>query len=137
MEKSAKQIAIEKAWIEAGFSFEIIKDCIDENGIYNFSSANSINIIVSELEYLKDVDGFRPKSLKGIETNNGWVMIESEEDLPKTGDQLYDVIVNGKKFRKPCFFDEGEFVYQSNDNIWKCEYITHYKPIEPELLPIY
>ena len=25
----------------------------------------------------------RPKSLEGIESNNGWIRIESEEDLPK------------------------------------------------------
>jgi len=83
------------------------------------------------------IERWRPKSLQNLETNNGWVRIESEEDLPKAGNELYDVIVDGKKFRKPCFFDEGEFVYHSNKNIWKCQNITHYKPIEPELLPIY
>ena len=29
------------------------------------------------------VYSYRPKSLHGIENNNGWVKIESEEDLPK------------------------------------------------------
>jgi hypothetical protein len=34
-----------------------------------------------ELEH--KMGAFRPKSLEGIENNNGWVKIQTEEDLPK------------------------------------------------------
>jgi len=38
----------------------------------------------NEIDYDLDFDGvgkFRPKSLQGIENNNGWIKIESESDL--------------------------------------------------------
>jgi hypothetical protein len=32
-----------------------------------------------------DCFNWRPKSLDGIENNNGWIKIESKDDLPKKG----------------------------------------------------
>ncbi len=73
---------------------------------------------------------FRPKSLKGIEDNNGWIKIDNEEDLPK---KKCDLLVY------PEF--ENQFVFHFyNDK--KCKEVlmqnhTHYQPIEKPKPPIY
>ena len=38
----------------------------------------------------------RPKSLNGIENNNGWIKIESESDLPEFFGSDYYVMINNK-----------------------------------------
>lgn len=38
---------------------------------------------------------FRPNSLIGIETNNGWIKVESETDLPVDASVTYDVYTTG------------------------------------------
>lgn len=77
---------------------------------------------------------FRPKSLKGIKDNNGWIKIESDDDLPK---ETIKCIV--------CFFDgknyiEGSVKYRTPELIYSLKQdvqITHYKPIEKIEQPIY
>lgn len=71
----------------------------------------------------------RPKTLNGIESNNGWIKIKSEDDLPKE-DGIYWV---KDRFR--------ENVYQQSfckDLIksW-LEVCTHYQPIFKPEPPIY
>ena len=83
----------ERKIIEAyGKYWESIKDFVDENGyiIMSISITRKINL---ELEreirfHSKNTSGVagmcvRPKTLQGLENNNGWVKIESIEDLPK------------------------------------------------------
>ena len=78
-----------------------------------------------------DFDGyaFRPKSLHGIENNNGWIKIESEEDLPN---------IENKKI---VFYGNGiTSTYLSEDvkhDIKHFKRYTHYKIKEEELPPIY
>lgn len=71
----------------------------------------------------------RPKSLQGIEDNNGWIRIESEEDLPKKGANCHFILKNGV-----CgiFVDIGDSEYLTLRNRG-----THYQPIEEPLKPIY
>ena len=90
-----KQKAIKEAY---GEHWETVKDYVDENGwIYtqtkhfnNISGLSHSNLQTtpfnSEMEYY-----WRPKSLQGIETNNGWIKIESEADLPKDDSVNYDM----------------------------------------------
>ena len=89
----------------------------------------------------KIVNGYfiviRPKSLQGIENNNGWIKIESEADLSKEiidcffYDNVEKAVVCGnynsdfKKFNWSAFFVE-----------WS-EQITHYQPINKPKPPIY
>ncbi len=72
---------------------------------------------------------WRPKSLQGIETNNGWIKIESEDDLPKNG--YYEVVVRST----------GEITRASLDNEYHTKslvmYYSHYQPIIKPQLPIY
>ena len=123
----AKQEAIKKAYSEY---WEKVKDCVDndgyiDNSIPKFRFGQLKNL---DLEYKNDVF-FRPKSLQGIENNNGWVKIESEADLPN---------------------NEKVWIYTSNNRVlisskavlnWFLKNpdnkITHYQPIEKPKPPIY
>jgi len=68
----------------------------------------------------------RPKYLQGIENNNGWIRIESEDDLPKETNNYWVVNELGISMRG----------YDMQDhNHW--EDITHYQPIEKPEPPIY
>ena len=71
----------------------------------------------------------RPKSLHGIENNNGWIKIESEEDVPEWG--YYEVIErkNGNLSRATLDRDFGKKRSFLN--------YSHYQKIIEIPLPIY
>jgi len=75
-----------------------------------------------------------PLAISRISHNNGWIKIESEEDLPKNEGQyfVYSKIDYGKGFRIDIFtgrlsntFENGKFIF------------THYRPIIKPQPPIY
>jgi len=77
----------------------------------------------------------RPKSLKGIENNNGWIKIESEEDLPKESG-VYEACINEEYIGRIRFsreFNEWSCIYDS-DNL---RFPSHYQPIIKPQPPIY
>lgn len=86
----------------------------------------------SQVEHLKEEFDFiywdltecsiRPKSLSGIENNNGWIKIENEEDLPKDNEDYWVVI-------------DGEIKVTHGFSIRRNS--THYQPIVKPRLPIY
>ena len=128
----AKQEAIKKAY---GEYWEAVKDFVDENGwidflediqriMYFFHDSDNIEVFKST---------WRPKSLQGIENNNGWIKIESEEDLPKN--DMYVYIIFNKKVNI-AFLCNGE-LYNPNKVKYYKKGVTHYKPIEESTLPIY
>lgn len=124
MEQTDKQKAIEAAY---GEYWEINKENIDENGWINCFLFPELagNGVQEDSEC-----GFfvRPKSLQGLETNNGWIRIESESDLPKEECQCF-IIVKGE-----VFFD----YYNGNDfDLYVKSYVTHYQPITKPKPPIY
>jgi len=120
-----KQEKIREAW---GEHFEAVKNHVDENGwIYtrNF-------IFYCGFEY--DEKGFgathriRPKSLAGIENNNGWVKIENKEDFPKID------------FITQYWFFDGASTWISTFTLEMKlgrVKITHYQPIIKPKPPIY
>lgn len=75
----------------------------------------------------------RPKSLKGIENNNGWIKIESEEDLPKEVINCWFATNNG--IYLGYYTTRGYFVNEGEDI--ELKFITHYQPIEKPKPPIY
>lgn len=85
-----KQKAIEKAY---GEHWETVNDYVDENGwcAYNFGEHKEYGIEPFGDFEIKDYKFWQPKSLQGIETNNGWIKIESEADLPKDDSVNYDM----------------------------------------------
>ena len=127
----AKQEAIKKAYSEY---WEKVKDYVDndgyiDNSIPKFTFGQVKNL---DLEYKNDVF-FRPKSLQGIENNNGWIKIESEKDLPK---------VSGLYFGKDYEFGTDMMYFDFETKKWEdsngyLQNITHYQPIEKPKPPIY
>lgn len=85
---------------------------------------------------LEDVDvlsslKWRPKSLRGIEDNNGWIKIESESDLPKDDSVLYDLSNIEDKM-----YLIAENLYRLID-FYKTGTITHYAVHAQRKPPIY
>lgn len=80
--------------------------------------------------YDSSIEIFRPKSLKSIENNNGWIRINSEEDLPKNGN--YWVIYNDDTI-SDCVKENELF---EDDEYW-LKNITHYQPINKPQPPLY
>ena len=75
------------------------------------------------------VYSYRPKSLQGIENNNGWIKIESEEDLPKE-DGFYWVIDSEAIEVVDRYFEKG------NHDFFK-QFSSHYHPVIKPNLPLY
>lgn len=95
-----------------------------------------------------------PFELIGIENNNGWIKIESEDDLPKEKELFRFIPCN--KFenefigwidfeKQEVFFIDFKYYkvlkdgnrYSSETNAWLTNQITHYQPIEKPKHPIY
>lgn len=127
-----KQEKIQEAY---GEYWEQVKDYVDENGwITTWDLVSYLGVIPKDGfkvkikgKKIKHQDNLhRPKSLKGIENNNGWIKIESEEqyDELENGEYEWYNIENGK-------YDKGD--------LWSYGVFTHYKivpKIEPQP-PIY
>ena len=85
------------------------------------------------IEMERDIDYYRPKSLQGIENNNGWIKIESEKDLPK---------VSGLYFGKDYEFGTDMMYFDFETKKWEdsngyLQNVTHYQPIKKPKPPIY
>lgn len=79
---------------------------------------------------------WRPKSLQGIENNNGWIKIESEEDLPKEELDCHFVFKkNDIKYQTFGVWDNKLKSFWSG--ALRINYVTHYQPIIKPKLPIY
>lgn len=91
-----------------------------ENGTYY----DIENILDKAIELL-------PKEQQVIDKkNNGWIKIESEEDLPKENGEYWTIRKNGIMIK--------EHFYLSNPLNWIKYYnVTHYQPIVKPLPPIY
>lgn len=102
---------------------------IDENG-WSINEQPYGSFDSKEYDQIQYYEGakIRPKSLQGIENNNGWIKIESEADLPKE-DGLYYLIRNNGVIT-------WNSVYISNMD-WLIEDVTHYQPIVKPKPPVY
>lgn len=121
-----KQQKIQEAYELNGFNWLFAKDYVDENGWSKHCVGNS-----KKLTNKSSGVSWRPKELKGIDNNNGWIRIESKKDLPmKT--ECYHV-----------FSKEEEYLIGTfqTENIGMIEYwlqnFTHYRPIQNPNKPIY
>ena len=136
-----KQEKIQEAY---GEHWEAVKDCVDENGYWkgsqNYDETHKSNeIIYKKLRrkrMFKDCGDWGvykiiPKSLQGIETNNGWIKIESEDDLPKKEGSYW--IYDGINVTTAFFNFGSKFQLVMGIN---CK-ATHYQPITKPQPPIY
>lgn len=111
----------------------------DENGWCKYPNTEKISedwdIDFGE-DYGNSPDEFyvRPKSLQEIETNNGWIKIESENDLPTIGE--YYTIVKFDNMIVERHFPNSKVNLEFNKEWW-LKYITHYQPIQKPQPPIY
>lgn len=128
MPNTAKSEAIRKAY---GKLFKGEK--IDINGWFDnrdekvkFHHAEHLG----ECEY-KDNFFFRPQSLQGIENNNGWIRIESEDDLPSLEDDSEFWIANENEI-----FDFTAYSLQVQRK-WENKTLTHYQKVVKPENPIY
>ena len=133
-----KQETIAKAY---GEHWETVKDYVDENGWFDFSDDKKrIRYFFhngENIELNKYLTHWRPKSLAGIETNNGWIKIESEADLPSHGGE-YDVVINDR-LEQAVYLKSNRWLVNGNyfPKTTQTHGITHYKPIVKPQPPIY
>lgn len=123
--EQAKLEAIKKAW--GGENWSILSNRIDKKG---WCHVDFIHDPVSSKDCEFRNQLFRPKSLQGIEENNGWTRIEPDGSNLPVEDGTYRWVDKA-----------GEIVnnYYRNDPQYKSygDYYTHYKLIIPEPKPIY
>lgn len=132
--KNAKQKAIEEAY---GEYWEKVKDFVDENGWCNVRKKVNFSDISEKLHWETKTGNqyyWRPKSLQGIEDNNKWISINSEDDLPKEKGSYWviDKILNVNPNQE--FFDPENLVSMKERWMYR---ITHYQPIIKPEKPIY
>ena len=133
-----KKEFIINAWIDLGIKAPF--GICDQTGYYHGYFCNGVDDIEDEygaditnlISYDIDISGvgkFRPKSLQGIEDNNGWTKIESDNDLPTLG--YYEVIRRdtGKPERSTLDNDFGSKI--------AIEMYSHWKKIEEIELPLF
>jgi len=139
--QEAKQDAIKKAY---GDKWELVKDhardfdgsvltfpfLMDEGHEDDGFFYNQLGFNRNELNtYIggdMEPSRWRPLILDDIEDNNGWIRIEPDgSNLPKSGEYRW-------------LFESGSmsnFYYEPGDIM--STKLTHYKPMKPELKPIY
>jgi hypothetical protein len=94
--------------------------------------------IIEKIDYEFDLGGlgrFRPKSLRGIEDNNGWIKIETIEDLPINGSYL--VVHRDSGTIEKWDFGLINLLDYLEDLVYIVEKCSHYKPIPDPLKPLY
>lgn len=103
---------------------------IDENGWFDMAYFTDVNIGDAQWnEWDKKQTTIRPKSLQGIENNNGWIKIESESDLPEYG--YYEVIERKSGNQSRATLD-NDFGIKMN-----LKHYSHYQKIKEIPNPIY
>lgn len=136
-----KQEKIKSVYESLGFEWEVCSKYITENGVIILPTPDLKYTLKGYDNLIKDTDKFsafgneglkiQPSILSGIYNNNGWIKIESEDDLPKERCAVWTFITE-KEVVMNTFntFDDMEFTFDNGK-------VTHYQPIiEPEL-PIY
>lgn len=141
-EMKTKEQVIIKAWIELDIKTPF--GICDKTGWYRGYFSNGIDDITNEfgdivdlIDYDIDMSGigkFRPKSLQGIETNNNWIKIESEKDLPEQGSYEYKV---GTMINSKFYLSGGVYDIKEVNQSWDEDKITHYQKITKPEPPIF
>jgi len=130
-----KQKAIQKAYEAFGIDWETIKNNIDENGKTTYDVY--LKMSIKQQKKCELVGGLwhmiLPKSLIGLNHNNGWTRIEPDgSNLPiskgycKIGDLRGTEWVEG-----------GEYDAEDVKKLFKSGFCTHYHPVVELLKPIY
>lgn len=131
---NSKQECIAKAY---GEYWEVVKDFVNELG-WCYQRRN-IGFDKLSKEIMIEFNGydFRPIILKGLENNNGWIKIESEDDLPEQGGSYY--VTRHGKIETAVYVKNNRWLVNGNDypKTTIRHSITHYQPIEKPKPPLY
>lgn len=140
-----KEEKIKEAWCNQ------CPDEVDKNGWFNIgycvNGLDDVEYWLSDNFFKRNLDAWdidyteldngefidckiRPKALQGIEDNNGWVNVESKNDLPKDSYNYWVFCSDG------CVRNLKDFEYYENYIMPELE-ASHYQPIEKPLKPIY
>lgn len=114
-----------------GNFWDQVKKHVDDNGWITFDKW--FKLIGHKIDY--DYSSFklektRPKSLQGIEDNNGWIRVESEEYLPKEGMTYYLICIDNRPSIHPYNLAQIRSLFTDG-------FVTHYKKIVKPLPPLY
>lgn len=128
-----KEQVIQKAWEDLNIS-PIPKYCEVTGYAFGYF-VNGIDDIVSNygdiIEFIDyDIDSygtgkFRPKSLEGIEDNNGWIKVPDNNKINCQAD---------------CYaYSRQGYIYliEENEDLFEKGFITHYQPIVKPKKPLY
>lgn len=105
-------------WLTVGFNYE-----------YNHNDFDTIR-------YLDCVE-IRPKSLQGIESNNGWIRIESKKDLPKKSCPVFIKDFTGCISEIPYYYFKEYKSFKGQNTLLKWEDVISYSPIFKPKNPLY
>lgn len=152
MKNNSKQQAVRKAYnnilqnVSAKYKKQVTSNInedgwctmLDEYDSKNLKSPSFIYLGYSQDFVRKSIDTkiikgsflWRPKSLSGLEDNNGWIKFEIDKDLPNSGS--YFVVYKTGELSS-FYLDKKHF---NNDHYW-IDNITHYQPITIPKPPIY
>lgn len=145
MSETPKQKAIREAY---GEHWEQVKDFVNENGWfeYDFYDQNksqkyktALDLVADKINTLPNSAHTRiiPKSLQGIDSNNGWLSVE-EHGLPKEAIGEYFVCVKGKPINGSCAWILSTSSFCSRDGMFaQGSLISHYQPVVKPKPPIY
>ena len=124
--EEAKQQAIKNAY---GEYWDEVKNQVDENG---FIEIFKLPPILFDTVMNEGSSKWRPKSLQGIDNNNGWIRIESDNDLPKDDIDCHFIV--GKLCYNGLWDNQLKYFYCGRNKIIG---VTYYKIIEIPKPPIY
>ena len=131
-----KQEVIKTEWLRLGFEPEQVED----NGFcdyYALPTDFDLHQFDCIYSYDKeDIIKVRPKSLQGIENNNGWIKIESEADLPKKSCSCW-IEVDELEINTPFWYNHDTTQFYFKHIIYTISEVTHYQPINKPLKPLY
>jgi len=150
----AKQEAIKKAY---GDKWDRLKEFCDSDGWitnkwiahgvpvgidYEDAGFTSDDVIFQQ--YNSSNSTWRLRSIYPILTNNGWIRIEPDGSNLPTDNGLFNVMQHGKgtSLYRNATYNSIDGLLNCpegflNQNCEKLINVTHYKPITPELKPIY
>lgn len=126
--ENKKQEIILKAW-----GHNIPNGGIDENGWSKESCTyGTFDVIKYDQQHYLEGAYIRPKSLKGVENNNGWIIINNTEDLPKEECWVRVFCQSNVPDSPICYRTLKSKVIKE-----MLPYITHFQPIITPAPPIY
>lgn len=127
-----------------GAHWEIMKDYINDSGwcsrkvighgVTSGFTYEDAGFTIGDIDIKFGDSGcfdWRPKTLRGIEDNNGWTKVSSQDDLPQSPVGMYDIIWRDKEMSlNYCFFDNHNSLIYWDD-------VLYYKPSPIVSLPLW